>query len=77
MPTDAIDFVLGELFQKKWQKRADDFVRNHASWGNLQKERLTQMLDWMKEKVAKAEGAPWLALKHAKPPAGLLLSSDQ
>ncbi|ACY16545.1 hypothetical protein [Haliangium ochraceum] len=76
-PSDAVDFVLGELFQEGWRKEADRYARNQPRWATLQKKRLTEVLSWMHRRVEKSDGAAWLSLKAAKPPVGLLLSSSK
>lgn len=63
LPTDALEFILGELFQTDWPKhRTSHGVNTH------QRSRMARMLEWMHEQLSES-GAPWLALKALKPQA--------
>jgi hypothetical protein len=71
-PMDALDFLLGELFQDGWYRRTSeqsDFVTN---WRGCQKPRLVAVLGWQREKIQAATGSPWTSFKREKPELDLL-----
>lgn len=66
-PMDALDYLLGELFQDRWYERTSkgsDFVKN---WSSCQRVRLINLLKWKSETIRDASGAPWTTLKKQKP----------
>jgi hypothetical protein len=63
LPTDALEFVLGEIFQNAWPK-------HRARFSNpLQGKRVAQLIQWQLNQLIGSEGSPWLAIKSAKPAA--------
>jgi hypothetical protein len=66
-PIDALDFLLGEVFQDSW---AENVARDSAdlrTWAAIQRHRLANVLEWQRQQVINARGAVWLAIKRAKP----------
>ena len=74
-PMDGLEFLLGELFQRRWLEEvsADSEVRN--SWANSQSHRMERMLRWSLERIRNPDTTPWTDLKKAKPPFDLLTES--
>lgn len=64
---DALEFVLGELFQAKWARHAAEEDAAIARWRRSQQDRLSRLLSWQDRIIRHAAGAPWAALKAAKP----------
>ena len=65
-PGDAIDFLLGELFQSEW---AGLLSRGGAAcdvWFGRQRARLSSLLEWKRDQL-KDGGPPWLSIKSAPP----------
>lgn len=71
-PMDGLEFLLGELFQRRWLQVVSEDSDNRNSWANSQGKRLERLLDWKRRQVRQAETTPWMALKKAKPELGLL-----
>lgn len=67
IPLDALDFLLGELFQNDWQQQSTK--RNDA----FQRMRMIEMFEWSKRAIEGSHAA-WMQLKRAKPPATLLVA---
>lgn len=75
-PMDALDFLLGELFQDDWLQTASeerDFVK---AWANCQRSRLMNLLNWQREELEKSSGSPWTMFKKRKPSLDMLIGSD-
>lgn len=72
-PMGAIEYVLGELFQDRWAKVAMENTGNIQRWASIQKRRLLCLLNWQRTTVEKSLTSPWVALKIAKPEAGMFL----
>ena len=71
-PMDALDFLLGELFQDRWYQRSSkssDFVKN---WSSCQRKRLVNLLEWHSGTIRDASGSPWTTLKKRKPAIDML-----
>jgi hypothetical protein len=71
-PMDALDYLLGELFQERWYRHTSegrDFVK---AWNGCQKHRLVKMLDWHRETFQNAGGSPWATFKRKKPAVDLM-----
>jgi len=66
-PMDTLEFVLGELFQRRWPAVATREKDDVLFWRSTQSKLLSQVLEWKRKKIAKGTGSPWVALKHAKP----------
>jgi hypothetical protein len=71
-PMDALDYLLGELFQKRWYRRMSEGKDAVNLWNGCQKTRLVRMLTWHKECFQEAGGSPWSAFKRRKPAINLL-----
>ncbi len=71
-PMGVIEYVLGEIFQNRWARTAME-DGNARRWASLQKERLTQLLDWQQHTIKNTLTSPWVALKEAKPSATMFL----
>jgi len=69
---DALDFVLGELFQDDWKKHVSREEYNLKIWKNIQRERMLSLFAWKINTLKGTLGSPWIALKTAKPEASLL-----
>ncbi len=67
-PTDALDFLLGELFQLEWPRVNSVQGEHTLIFGRLQRARIKHMLDWyLKALPAPGKsGSAWLGLKRAK-----------
>lgn len=73
-PTDALDFLLGELFQTAWRQRNGQELDEAFAWGKLQKRRLQKALRWHHDQLDGASGSAWNWLKHQRnPPSNLFL----
>lgn len=70
-PFDALEFMLCELFQKRWPQAVSRRDHNVQSWSRSQKDRLTKLLEWKLLEVKNSNSGPWVALKKAKPNARL------
>ena len=68
-PTDALDFLLGELFQTEWPQA--NAVENDDTrlFGRLQHARLEHMLKWYLGGLTPRAGvgSAWMTLKRTKP----------
>ncbi len=73
-PVDALDFLLGEIFQVRWRETVARETAPMQVWGEQQKNRLCRLLDWKKEQIDRSGGSAWNYLKHQRPGAGILLS---
>jgi len=67
-PMDALEFLLGELFQRRWLQTVSKSSRDRDAWGKSQQHRLERLLKWELDQVAKWDTTPWMSLKKAKPP---------
>jgi hypothetical protein len=68
-PMDGLEFLLGELFQRRWKKRMSEDSQDRNGWADSQEMRLTKMLNWQAKQVRERKfGSPWMSLKKAKPP---------
>lgn len=72
-PMDALDFLLGELFQAKWSLSANKSQSDLGLWSRYQRGRMLNLLSWMKTLVESSSHAPWLAIKSGKPRFDLLV----
>ena len=71
-PMAAVEFVLGELFQDRWQEMARGARDHHRRWRAIQWRRWSRLLRWqeqtMKDAMRWGASSPWMSLKSAKPP---------
>lgn len=72
-PMSAIGFALGELFQGDWEQTVSGTTYAPSEWRTIQTKRLTALLGWQLEQVAKTTSSPWCSLKVAKPDNALFL----
>ncbi len=76
-PMAAVEFVLGELYQDRWERRAGESHSHHKRWRAIQHQRWLSLLDWQKKVLDKPGSSPWMKLKAAKPPAGQFLADSK
>lgn len=74
MPTDAIEFVIGELWQDECEKRATS--SDFQEWYKFPKARAERLFNWYLHEIKGVIGSPWMKLKKAKPKPLLFLSSN-
>jgi hypothetical protein len=74
-PIDALDFLLGEVFQETWKKHLGKETDALNAWSAIQRARMLKLLDWHQQEIRKGRGAVWSCMKHAKPDAKQLLSA--
>lgn len=74
-PMDALDFLLGELFQDSWFLHASKTTDAGKTWARCQTTRLTNLLKWQSETIKNASGSPWVTLKKQKPLFDLLVQN--
>lgn len=86
-PMAVVEFVLGELFQDRWQEEARRTRDNQRRWRSIQERRWSNLLEWQKDLITRRESSPWfdsypsrqsspwIDLKHAKPPKDLFLTN--
>jgi hypothetical protein len=74
-PMDAMEFLLGELFQDHWKQEVYKQNKYITDWAGHQRKRLTRLLGWQRKEIenSKGQGTPWNWLKHQKPPANVLI----
>ena len=72
-PMSAVEFVLGELFQDSWAKVTTSNSGEAPYWRARQQHRLESLFSWYQSKLDNLLLSPWMALKEAKPDAGLFL----
>ena len=75
-PMAAVEFVLGELFQDRWERRAGENRHHQQRWRAIQRNRWSSLLKWQKGALNQSGSSPWMNLKAAKPPADLFLASS-
>jgi hypothetical protein len=66
-PIDALDFLLGEIFQDTWRQHISRDTDPLRTWATIQRERMVKLFDWHQSEIRNVLGAPWIRLKHAKP----------
>jgi len=74
LPTDALDFLLGEVFQAEWAAKVSKDSYETQLLGNAQRTRIEKWCGWQAGLAASGHGSRWSRLKHGKPPADLFLS---
>lgn len=74
-PMDAMEFLLGELFQEEWKYEVSKQNQNVSSWAGHQRNRLIKVLGWQMEKLEESRGqsTPWNWLKSRRPEPKILL----
>jgi hypothetical protein len=73
-PIDAMDFLLGELFQDTWVQRVGEETDSVRTWANIHHARLTKLLRWQQQELSSGTGAGWSRLKRAKPESDLFIA---
>lgn len=71
MPTDAIEFVIGELWQDDCERLAVN--SEYSEWYKFAKDRMGRVFDWYLMRIKKTAGSPWMSIKTSKPEPLLLL----
>jgi len=74
MPTDAIEFVIGELWQDDSKRMAVNSA--FAQWHKFTRTRMNRLFEWYSHQLKGAMGSPWMNIKIAKPPILLFLDSN-
>jgi hypothetical protein len=73
-PIDALDFLLGELFQAKWKETVSDETQPMQIWSEQQRKRLFRLLKWKQDQIDHSGGSAWNYLKHQRPHAKIFLT---
>lgn len=75
-PFLVLEFAIGELFQDKWKRHAVADSADAKRWRSIHEPRLRRFFQWQINRLEKTPvGSPWMALKLAKPDAGLLVEA--
>lgn len=72
-PMAAVEFLLAEIFQSRWQQHAAADTAAMQRWKPIQKRRLLNLFEWQKRCIQGCIGSPWTAFKTYKPDADLFL----
>jgi len=72
-PMAAVEFLLAEIFQSRWQQHAAAETADMQRWKPIQKRRLLNLFEWQKRCIQGCIGSPWTAFKTYKPDADLFL----
>jgi len=67
MPTDAVEFVVCELWQREWPQLAASGTAEMNRWRKFPKARLSRLLKWQLGVVDRTTATPWVGFKKAKP----------
>lgn len=70
-PMDSLEYLLGEIFQDKWEQRASEHRNDVLDWAGCQRRRLGGLLQWYGERIKNAGGSPWTFLKRCRPEIGI------
>ena len=75
-PMSAVEFVLGELFQDRWEQRTFRNTGDTHNWHRLQKQWLHSLFSWYQNELSNSDSSssPWMTLKTAKPDGTLFLA---
>ena len=76
MPVGALEFVIGELFQKRWPMHVDVDRREVIEWRSVQARRLFHYLNILRKHIVRQEQTPMVLLKRWKPEAANLFETD-
>lgn len=74
-PMAALEFLLAEMFQSRWQEHAAAETAEMQRWKPIQKQRLLNLFEWQIQCVNDSVGSPWTAFKTFKPAADLFARS--
>ena len=72
-PMAALEFLLAEIFQSRWQRHAAAETAEMQRWRPIQKQRFKRLFAWQTERIDQCLGSPWTAFKAYKPPAELFV----
>jgi len=70
-PMDALEYLLGEIFQDEWEGHAVKDRDDVLLWAGCQKRRLGGLLQWYRERIENSGGSPWTFLKTSRPKIGI------
>jgi hypothetical protein len=65
--TDALDFVVGELWQEEWRKESGAKTPEMQRWRPRTLKRMQALVDWYRTKTRESSLSGWMTLKCAKP----------
>lgn len=66
-PFACAEFVLGELFQRRWAQTAMKDTGGAHQWHGIQRRRHTRHLEWVIKELRDSSGSPWAVWKAAQP----------
>jgi hypothetical protein len=66
VPSECMDFLLGELFQERWPKVVDGSGDDFKRWKGNHRGRLVKLLRAQTELLGDPVGSPWQAVKQWK-----------
>lgn len=72
-PMDALEFVVGELFQRRWAEIVAGGRDWSRVWASEHGERVARVLSWKAEILRGPPAATWSAVKGTKPRADLFV----
>jgi hypothetical protein len=72
-PMAALEFLLAEMFQSRWQQHAAAESAEMQRWKPIQKQRLLKLFEWQTDCIKGCTGSPWTAFKNHKPGADLFV----
>ena len=73
-PIDAVDYLLGELFQERWRLQTTQHAGQFGHLRKTQADRLTRTFDWLSRQSSTcSSGSPLCHVKRQKPDADLLI----
>ena len=75
-PMSGVEFVLGELFQDRWEQRTFRNTGDTHNWHRLQRQWLYRLFSWYQNELSNSgsSSSPWMTLKKAKPDGTLFLA---
>lgn len=73
-PLASFEFIIAELFQRRWSERTGGRSNGAAEWRTIQRKRLRAIIRWMDQTVEGALTSPWVAYKNSKPDPKLLMA---
>jgi len=59
----CLEFLLTELFQRRWEQHVSNSSGALDQWRGVQRDRLKAFLNWQLDRVAKSTGSPLIDLK--------------
>lgn len=73
-PIDALDFLLGEIFQESWAQALGKETDSMRSWAKIHHTRIQSLIKWQLKAVGSNTGPGWSRLKRAKPDPDVFLT---